>query len=320
MLIAPSIASGYLVDFKKKGFNQPGSPLHEDISETFNGRKDLIRMFNLFRIKVGDRVFPNVVIGDDGWFFYTAEYSMEDYQHVDRLTTKRLEMLRANLDALNKKLLKKGTILIVVIAPDKQTIYPQYMPDEIPVFEGPSRLDQFVTYMQEKGETHVIDLRPVLKQASQTSQVYYKTDTHWNKLGAYYAYQEILSALSAYNSSIKARPLTDYKISYQNASFDVSRILGIDTVFKEEKVILKEISPLKVEKKNAPKILVYHDSFFGALKPLLKPHFRMSVVNYNKKGVKWNVSHTEQEKYDFVVIEVVERNFVLKLLSLFDSK
>ena len=168
----------------------------DTFEKSFLGHDLLIEDFNTLRLRLGDRVFPNVIIGKDGWLFYTADRSIDDYQGTNAYHVRELEDYQKRFDALFGQLQQKGILLVMVIAPDKSTIYPEYMPDQIIKIGSKSRLDQFVDYMHKYGKTPVIDLRLDLIEASKTEQMYYKTDTHWDPNAQYIAYKNIISVLS----------------------------------------------------------------------------------------------------------------------------
>ena len=184
------------------------------ISTNFRWRRDLINFYTSFRLNVGDRVYNDNVIGKNNWIFYTGDGSVVDYQNTDPLNKKKLSALQINLDRLSMKLRQKGITLLVVIPPNKSAIYSQYMPEQIPVIGQKSRLDQFVEYMKQNGDTSILDLRPTLLDASQHQDVYYKTDTHWNDVGAYYGYAEIMRILAADHPTLAPHSISDFKYTY----------------------------------------------------------------------------------------------------------
>jgi len=157
------------------------------ISANFPWRKNLIEAFTLLRFKTGDHVFNNAVVGKDGWIFYTGDRSMAKYQKVDPFGNKKLSELQKKMDRLSNDLKKKGIALLIVIPPDKSTVYTRYMPNEIPVIGEKSQLDRFVEYMKTNSSTTILDLRQMLLDKSRSQEVYYKTDSHWNSIGAYYS-------------------------------------------------------------------------------------------------------------------------------------
>jgi hypothetical protein len=180
---------------------------------------------------------------------------------------------------------------VVVIAPDKSTIYPEYMPDQIKVIGSKSRLDQFVDYMHEYGQTPVIDLRPDLLEASKTEQVYYKTDTHWNLLGAHIAYAKIMSTLSQRYPELVSHPLSEYDVVQGGlVTFGIPMMMGMPNL-KEDYWTLQPIFatgtnfreiPLSDgnivrlswnQNQNLPCALIFYDSFLTTVIPFLEPQF-----------------------------------------------
>ncbi len=177
------------------------------IDEGFYGRARLILARANFRVWIGDHVFPKAVVGKDGWLFYTAEKNADDYQNVIPFSTDELARIQQNLDAVAEEYEKKGITFLIAIPPSKHSIYPEYMPDEIPVLGSESRLDQLISYLVLNGNTQLMDLRPLFLKEKKEKQIYYATDTHWNEYGAFLAYQEITKELSLTYPTIQPYPL-----------------------------------------------------------------------------------------------------------------
>jgi alginate O-acetyltransferase complex protein AlgJ len=296
-----------------------------EIATGFWGRESLINAFTDFRLKLGDRVFPKAVVGKDGWLFFTAEKSVQDYQNAIPFAWGDLVEVQQNLDVLNAQLQSRGITLLVVIAPDKSSIYPDYMPAEIPVINKNSRLDQFVFYMRNYGKTQVLDLRPTLRQARKTRQVYYATDTHWNDYGAFAAYAKIIATLRKTYPDLKAYPLQRFNyVALGPQHLDLAENIG-SAALTEEKFELRLTGNTTQEKElpledgrhvtltwNAdqrlPRALVYHDSFFFAVIPMLSANFSSVVfVPHYTGGAIWNLDWIDQQKPDVVIIEFAER-------------
>jgi len=297
------------------------------LEKNFHGRKKLIGIYTSLRFTLGDRVFNGTIVGKDSWLFYTGDESVGDYQNLISLPTGKLSNLQKSLDRLNEKLAEKGITLIVVASPNKDTIYPQYMPDEILVLNEASRLDQFIEYMKENGETTVIDLRSALQNASLSQDVYYKTDTHWNNLGAYYGYVEIMNVLSEKSPNFKPHPLSDFE--YKSAGYserDLPGIMGLPNYeeenwilapkFKVDRNVTSEVLPDGVhyvrtvvnKEDNLPTLLVYGDSFYGGISQFIEPHFsRVKAIPYSAQAEAWSLDWIQQENPDIVIIEFVER-------------
>jgi alginate O-acetyltransferase complex protein AlgJ len=292
----------------------------------FRRSGDLIGAFAAFRKAAGDRVFGLTLVGSDGWLFLAKRTTMQDYQHSVGLRTEVLLELQTQLDRLDADLRKEGRTLLVVVPPDKASIYPQYMPPEIPVFPRASRLDDLVVMMQSHGTTRIVDLRAALIAASATHQVYYRTDSHWNDLGAYHAYVEIMNALSADDPRLEPHPLADFQERIGgSANRELARIMGLRDLVEPGLELMPEFpsgtetvtTPLpEVEdmwvttSQNAglPRLLVFRDSFYFWLSKFVEPHFsRTTVVHYNRLGDGTSMNDwIGRAAPTIVIIEVVE--------------
>ena len=142
------------------------------IDENFYGRSYLIPWIADLRVRIGDRVFPKVVLGDHGWLVYTAENDIEGYQRADPFSDEELARIQRSLDALTAKYAQQGITLVVVVPPNKNTIYPERVPVEIPVMDNESSLSQLISYLQEHGTTQIPDLRPALLAAKEQQELF----------------------------------------------------------------------------------------------------------------------------------------------------
>ena len=68
------------------------------LATNFRWRRELINMHAHFKLKLGDRVYNSVVIGEGGWFFLSGDGNMVDYQNTDPLNKKKLANLQLKLD------------------------------------------------------------------------------------------------------------------------------------------------------------------------------------------------------------------------------
>jgi len=308
------------------------------ISENFRWRRELINFYTACRLTVGDRVYNNAIIGRDDWFFFTGDRSMANYQNTDSLNNKKLMNLKNKLDRLNADLRAKGIALLVVIPPDKSTIYPQYMPSEIPILGHRTNLDQFVDYMNSHGDTFVVDLRPALLDASRSQVIYYKTDTHWNDLGAYYGYVKILQSLELDYPLLQPRPISDFKYTYVGDSVhDLPLLMGLSKYTEENWILIPNFANQLEESgivlpdghyvrtvintdKQLPELLVFGDSFYGSLAHFIEPHFsRVKTIPFTYEDGIWSLDWTQREHPDIVIIEIVERYLDISLPMLLEN-
>ncbi|CAG0976627.1 hypothetical protein ANAEL_01488 [Anaerolineales bacterium] len=298
----------------------------DSISEKFLWRMGLIKEFNAFRYAVGDTIFNGGLVGKDSWLFYTGDYSIHDYQKTELMGPSRLGYLVGMLESLDKQVTQNGGTVWVMIPPDKNTIYPQYMPHQIPVIGQTSRLDQLTDYLQKNTEINLLDLRPLFIDVSQSSQIYYRFDAHWNCLGAYYGSNELLTQVSALHPEVQTRPLTDYKLgSMTDSTLDIARVMGLE--LQEETVTLTPKFPIGSisyesyddsaaimaaanSQTDLPTALVIHDSFYTeCLNQFLEPQFSQVIFShYEKTKFSDYLKLIETEKPDVVIVEFAERH------------
>jgi hypothetical protein len=310
-----------------------------EIDEGFYGRARLIAIAANFRLRIGDRVFPKVLVGENHWLVFTGENGMDEYQNVMPLSDSALQKMQEDIDAVYEEYAARGIYLLIVIPPNKNTIYPEYIPEEIPVLGDESRLEQFLSYMSEHGRTPILDLRPVLMEGKKTQQVYYATDTHWNDYGAFLAYQEMMKSLSAAYPAIQPHSFSDFEVNVSDPKpLDLTRNMGA-TIWREPKISLlprfetrarykevhvegRKITYAFTGDDSLPNAVIYHDSFFFRMIPLLSEHFNRAVYipNYLNRTL-WSLSWVDEEDADVVIVEFTERYLadLNRLLSLPDS-
>jgi alginate O-acetyltransferase complex protein AlgJ len=285
----------------------------------FGLRNTLIRGLSLVKFHGGlafDRG-TNIIMGKDGWLFYPKEPGdfLAD-RNLDPFTSGDLDVWQRMLERRYKFCADHGIPFIVVIPPDKQTVYPELLPADFSIVGPKSRLDQLIDRLR---ETHspvdLIDLRPILSEAKKYHRIYFKTDTHWNDLGAYAAYPVILDEVNRVLPGAKLRPqsLSNFTLHSSKRSGDLAYFLNLYYEYNEEWPTLNSRIPFPMVgvsdtthgvDPRAPSLFMIHDSFTGSLYQLLGPDF--SRVHW-----EWTTMMNGPEilsfKPDVVIDEFVER-------------
>lgn len=295
-------------------------------SSNFYGRLRLVRLVTDLRVAVGDSVFANAIIGRDGWLFQTSEDVMRDYQNDIPLSEKQLETIQQNLDKIAAYFEQQGISLVVVVAPNKGSIYPDYLQDEIKKLNQKSRFDQMVEYLRQHGRTQILDLRQELIAARADQLIYYQTDSHWTDYGAYIAYHGILSSLNESHPEITPRSLSDFEPESEGrVTMDLATLIG-SVHIKEEKNVLKPkdlttstLHNLKLDdgrwitfswnqKQDLPRAVVYYDSFLYPIIPWFNDHFsQVTYIPHYANLSTWNLSWVSQQQADVVIVEIAEK-------------
>jgi len=287
-------------------------------ADYFHWRDWLIRASYSLRLNLlHESVFSDVLLGEDGWMFYTGEGNMDDYQCARTFTPQQVQAVRANLEGIYADLAQRGIRFLVVIAPNKESIYPEFVPASVQRTAGDSRLDVWLAGMQ-GSPVQVLDLRPAMWAGKAQNQVYYRTDTHWNTYGAYLAYLEMLKPLQA--DFPKMQPLAPEQFDQveQQVSGDLARMLFTRPLIKE---ISLELLPrqrwqaqsislddntmvTEIPGSDLPRAVVFRDSFFNSLTQYVSENFSR-VVYRSDSQVDFDL--IDQEQPDVVILEVAER-------------
>jgi hypothetical protein len=303
------------------------------------GSNWLMDVFAGFRYHIGDHLF-GLAFAEKDWFIYLGENSLDDFQNTIPFTPRDLAEIQGKLDQLSAFLNSKDIKLIVIIPPNKNTIYPEFMPPQIPVIGDQSRLDQLVEYEKEHGQFKITDVKPDLLQASRQYQTYFSCGTHWNALGAFIAYQDIFRFLEIDFPNLKPHDLNEYRMVNFQGDTDLVSISHLDSsacqgvylkpLFDRQVTTqlwniageiptnfysngISNITTINVDP-SLPRLLMYRDSFSSYLVPLLSDHFSRAIYlwAYPTDDV---YSYIEAEKPDVVIIEITERSldFLRKL-------
>ena len=159
------------------------------------GMKRLLLFLPALKYYVGgERIEGNWIIGRDRWLFTAYDGAIPKHLGKQCMTPAEgaewVKLVKASKDATERL----GGRFLLVIAPDKQSIYPEYLPKW--VAHNPGKCDRYlqaVTAFRSAGIA-VVDARAALLSAKKDGRVYFKNDTHWNDTGAYTTYLSIRNA------------------------------------------------------------------------------------------------------------------------------
>jgi hypothetical protein len=289
-------------------------------NEHFTVRDWLIRLDYDIRLNVlHEEVFNHVLVGKQDWLYLTDEDNLDYYQHASPFSQPQMAHIQQKLDQVNAHLAAQGIDFIVVVSPNKESIYPEFLPDSIQQINLKSQLDQLLDYMDPYGQTRIIDLRTLLMDAKNSGQVYNRTDTHWNEPGAYLVYRKILDSLQERFPTVKTYPPEDFTLSSETLQGDLSHMLPLTNPFEEQSIVVTPkftrkaqmlqydpngITITEVAGADLPKAIVFRDSFFNSLLPFVSEHFSRAVYVHSFEVDEELVL---KEKPDVVILEIAER-------------
>lgn len=189
-------------------------------------------------VATGELNSAQVLQGSDGWLFYkstTDGDSIADYTGANSYTEEEMESIRDALLRLKEQLRQKKQMLIVIMPPNKESVYAEYMPDQY-VQAQQTRTDQLTAYLQESG-IRVINPKETLLDQHDRYQLYYRYDTHWNLLGAYLGVREIMKSLEVEMPSLEESVIEERMLAeqdYSTASDDLANLVGLRDLFFDD--------------------------------------------------------------------------------------
>lgn len=298
-------------------------------------RRELIRGYNLAKVfgltvenqvALGTEAHGSVTVGRDGWLFLAGGRMEQDFRRTDPFSSADLVAWRRVLAERRERLAAAGIGYALLVAPNQQTIYAEFMPRSMTRAEQPSRLDQLAAEAAREPKLPVVDVRSVLFEGKRKFPTYHRTDTHWNDYGALLAYQAVLDRLGPAFCSSSAAALEAFDVRVERVVNygDMVRALNAPIDYEQQLVTLAPRTPRhavcepldaastspRYKSTNyavpAGRLLVFHDSFMESLRPYFNEHFR-EVYYY--RG--FSVEAIAELKPDFVLEEMAERFLML---------
>jgi hypothetical protein len=295
---------------------------------------------------------PNqVMIGKDDWLYLGDRYK-------EKQDNKTLTIIRRGATSEDVKIAKKIGIATkawgqwlkekgvsqyqIMLGPDKGTIYSEFLPDWVqPASESVTNV-----LLANVSQEIYVDSRTALKQAKSQylEPLYYKTDTHWNSLGAWVAFRTFTQNLNRKGG--KLHWISEHQVRVarvkERGGGDLASFLWMKKMLRDSEVVIEIDSglplktehydfetghlilsddnnpitpprhPLLVKSKNAmnqKRVLWLRDSFGNAMAPFMAATFTETLqLRYDLATPEVFARLVNTYKPDYVFITVVERD------------
>jgi hypothetical protein len=287
-------------------------------NDRFNARKEVlsIHAFLIFYINSRHNIINGLLNGQDGWLFYRGINRMqtiEHYQNVKLFSQERLEKTAAYLQSINDWCEKNNKKFYFFIAPDKHRIYGEQFPFYVKkVFpDEQDKTYQLIDYLRKHTTVKVIYPDKILKEHKKEGRLYWKTDTHWNEMGAYWGYRALMEEISK-DFDVKPFIFTRYKTSHNpNELTDEYRAPDFAKRYRENAYTYRTINPVFLYNKTAKyKLVLFRDSFADLILPYLGNTFQKVsefwCFDDNWSSINNYLQYTKGNA-DIVVVEIAER-------------
>ncbi|UWX05096.1 hypothetical protein JBF11_06355 [Taurinivorans muris] len=310
--------------------------LSQFYNDNFPNREKIILTLTTLipSVKTENLSIDTVISGKEDWLFLGNNYN----NTIDKLTgklyyhdsdnkkydvTKRYDFYKN----IAEKVLAHSKEVFFLIAPDKSTVYPEFLPETI--IPAPKPFHEFLTQKMQRENLNVYYPRQDLLQNKEKALLYYVTDSHWNNYGAFIAFIRLISRLDpALPEMIKEedfrfKPLKstagdlislgnflfkdkDYKdtfqVSYKNMPMETPKA---EQTENKQNGLIQTVNPEALTDKT---VWIIGDSFSTALRPYFSFFFK-NVYFIHKDTFNASPAGFTDIQADFAVYECVERSF-----------
>jgi hypothetical protein len=293
------------------------------VEDNFGLRTEMIRLNYYIHAWLGVSSSAAHLIGKDGWFFLKEDLGIFDqFRGANLFKDRELDDWIDNVDMYRVWLEKRGIAFEVVIAPNKQTIYPDYMPFYATRVWPETRIDQLIRRLRERRSSiSLIELRAALWAARPIALLYRKYESHWNNLGGYFAYLAVMDHIKKLFPSVRPVQADDLKAINMKQHWFVPPMSETESilVMKDSARVVpgdildtvdgRSIKRFRSHLKDSIDVLMYGDSFgetfLGLFSATSKTATFVPAASY-----PFPVELVKSTRPDLVILEVVERALV----------
>ncbi|MCQ2516280.1 MAG: hypothetical protein MJ094_05400 [Saccharofermentans sp.] len=253
-----------------------------------------------------------VVVGENGWLYYTD--TLGDFQGTNCLNVRQMNNCVRNIELINEYCENNGIEFLFVIAPNKNSLYPENMPYYTARGVGGQANYNRSQLVAALANTNVdyIDLYEPL--SSYDGVVYFERDSHWNNLGAAIAADSIFDFLGINHTDYINMP---YSLEINHRG-DLEQMVYPELVREEEDVVFESMpafnydSPVEsnfdfrigTNANGTGSLLMYRDSFGSGILPFMAECFETAFFT---RSNACQITDMMSINPDYVVFERAER-------------
>lgn len=297
-------------------------------------------------------------VGKDGWMFNNYDHCLDNHRGFLPLVEAEIKLLNDSFSKRRDFIQSLGGRYIIVVAPDKHSVYPEFLPDSLKPLTGYSTRKHFLEIMTNAG-IESLDLTPALLAAKGverpegTLYLYDRLGSHWSFPGAYVAALATAQKLREYFPDLPAiaNPASVWR-SQEPLDVSLEPIQGGDRLlvdwsplgrfikqtswnvhFKNENEFemkfMDEYSKrtatfpclvFETKDKSLPTGIIFGDSFGAFLAPYLAKYFSKLIFigQSDNYGMRFDKELIAAERPDIVLNIFVERR-LRRIYSLGDE-
>ncbi len=313
------------------------------ISDRMAFRQEIITAYAAVKAAVsGESAADDVVIGKGGWLFYSK--TLDDYLHDNTLSRRSINGIARTVKMMQDYAQSQGADFIFTIAPNKNSLYSQYMANIGKPLGNDKNADMLKKALAAQDADYA-DLFSVF--AAQDEVLYHSRDSHWNNRGAALARDALMDF---YKNSVKENISENsaeenfftgnfnkvnnhkgdlYEMLYPagkalDENFEPERKFtfryanGADSYYSDDKPPYDSIRLETVCENAEGNLLMFRDSFGNSLYPFMAESFGHAVFSRQiPYRLDWLASGRQADQdsdnsdygpVTLLLIEIVERN------------
>jgi hypothetical protein len=252
-----------------------------------------------------------VIRGKEGFLFYKD--SLDSYLGKTVLDERQLFSTVRMLELMEEYSAQQGVRFVFTVAPNKNTLYPQYMPYYYQKMSAESDLDR-LTKRLDKSTVPYVDLKKAFLE--QDEVLYHKLDSHWNNKGAALAMSSILDNLAQEHVDYGAISYTerkDFEGDLYGMVFPHGQKKDTNIYYQKEFGFsyddgfrsVEDIAVHTVHESKDGTAVVFRDSFGNSLLPFLAEEYKDAFFS---RAVPYQIDLIEKRAADTLIFEIVERH------------
>jgi len=213
------------------------------VSDNFEFRKLLLSTNSSLRYKIFNTTLNDkVIIGKDEWLFLNklgGDNAFADFTHRNLLSNQELYTIKNTLYKRKSILDRKGITYYPIIYPNPHTIYSSQLPQNVlkSVIGQTSRCQQLMQYVNDPHKIEILNPTSELIAEKDNYLLYLKNDTHWNEMGAYFAYKFLFNKIAEDLPVLKPKTLNEFDVYWIRSLDDpiLTELGERNDVFKDYK-------------------------------------------------------------------------------------
>lgn len=283
--------------------------LSDHVEGNYFLRQHLVTAWSALNQKVfHTSITDSVLLGRDGWLYFGD--TLEDYTGSNPLSAAEAASAARNLFLMSEYCESQGAQFLFTIAPNKNSLYPQWMPD-LPVFSDQRNAD-ILQKALEAEKVNYLDLFEAFR--SQEEVLYFPRDSHWNSKGAALAADSLNASLGRKSSYFNGdfTPQAVHKGDLYDMLCPTGTDLDTDMVYDGALDFTYDVPILSAANLTIltsgggeSSLLMFRDSFGNLLYPYLADSFAHALFS---RSTAYRLDLIPQQEADCVVVELVERN------------